>query len=63
MFRCFRFALRRGRLLALQAEMEEDACYDNGVINQADDFHLMPAAGTTPRGDFPDLLDQLRPRF
>jgi hypothetical protein len=63
MFRCFCFALRGSRLLFSQPHMEEDAFYDNRGINEADDFHLMPAVGTNGRVDFPDHLNQPPPGF
>ena len=37
-----------------QPEMAEDAFDDIEFMNQADDFHLMAAAGTTERVHFPD---------
>jgi hypothetical protein len=44
--------------------MAEDAFHDDmGFINEADDFHLMAAAGTTERVDFPDFLDEFSPGF
>jgi hypothetical protein len=61
MFRCFCVPLRGSRLLVPQPEMAEEAFYDMGIIDEADDFHLMAAAGTTERVDFPDFLDELSP--
>jgi len=56
MNRRFRFSLVRTRVLLPQPPMAEDAFYHVDFMNQADDFHLMAAAGTTQRVDFPDLL-------
>jgi hypothetical protein len=43
--------------------MAEDAFHVIRVINEADDFHLMAAAGTTGRVDFPDFLSEISPGF
>jgi hypothetical protein len=43
--------------------MAEDAFYYIGVIDKADDFHLMATARTSERVDFPYLLDELSPGF
>ena len=48
-------------MLFPQPEMAGDVFYDLRVINEADDFHLMAAAGTTERVHFPDFLDELSP--
>jgi hypothetical protein len=37
-----------------QPEMAEDAFYDVGFVNQADDLHFMVASGTTEGVHFPD---------
>ena len=64
MFRCFCFPLRGSRLLFPQPEMAEDMLYDIGIIDKADDFHLMATARTSERVvDFPYLLDELSPGF
>ena len=44
-----------------QPEMAEDAFDDIEFMNQADDFHLMAAAGTTERVHFPGLFYELTP--
>jgi len=61
--RCFCFPPGRRRGLFPQPEMAEDAFYDIRVINQADDFHLMAAAGRTETVDFPDFLYEISPYF
>jgi uncharacterized protein YozE (UPF0346 family) len=43
----FGFSLMRGRVLVAQSQMAEDAFNDVGFMNQADDFHLMAASGTS----------------
>jgi hypothetical protein len=58
-----RLCLKRDRVLLPQPEMAEDAFYDLGFMNEADDLHFMAAPGTTERIDFPDSLDQLSPGF
>jgi hypothetical protein len=57
MFR--RFGLMRTRVLFPQPEMAEDAFYDIGFINQAYDFHLMAASGTSQGIYLPDFLNEL----
>jgi hypothetical protein len=41
--------------------MAEDAFYDMGIIDKPYDFHLMTAARTTERVNFPDFLNELSP--
>jgi hypothetical protein len=43
--------------------MAEDVLDHLGLIDQADDLHLMVTPGTTERVYFPNLLDQLSPGF
>jgi len=50
-------------MLLPQPQMAEDAFSNVGFVNQADDLHLMAAAGTAERVHFPDLLDELSPGF
>jgi hypothetical protein len=50
-------------LLFPQPEMAEDTFHDIGIIDKADDFHLMATARTSERVDLPYLLDELSPGF
>ena len=50
----------RARVLLPQPEVAEDAFYEVGFMNQADDLHFMGASGTTEWVHFPDLFDELR---
>ncbi len=63
MFRCFCFPPGWSRLLFPEPEMAEDAFYHGRLVNQADDFHLMAAAGTSQGVHLPDLLNQVPPAF
>ncbi len=53
MFRWFFFPPGWSRLLFPEPEMAEDALDHLGLIDQADDLHLMVAPGTTERVHFP----------
>jgi len=55
--------LMRTRVLFPQPEMAEDAFYDIGFINQAYDFHLTAASGTSQGIYLPDFLNELPPGF
>jgi hypothetical protein len=46
-----------------QPQMAEDAFYDLGFMNEADDFHFMAASSATEEVHFPYLLDDLSPGF
>lgn len=61
--RRFDFSLMRVGVLLLQAEMTEDAFYDVGFMDGADELHFLAASRTTERVHFPDLLGELPPCF
>ena len=54
--RRFDFSLMMVRMLLPKAQVAEDAFYDVGFMNEADDLHLMATPGTAEGVNFPDLL-------
>ena len=56
--RRFDFPPWGARVLLPQVQMVENAFYDVGFMNEADDSHLMTASRRTKRVYFPDLSDE-----
>ncbi len=61
LFRCFCLPPGWGRLLFPGPEMAEDAFYHGRLVNQADDFHLVAAAGTSQGVHLVDFFYQVPP--
>jgi hypothetical protein len=51
--RRFGFCLKRTRRMLPQLEVAEDAFYEVGVVNEADEPHFMATSGTTDWVNFP----------